>query len=395
MLRIRRLFYLGSANLLLVCSCISIELPGQVTFLGTGSVVLKGHMSASADASCLLWVAENGSQFVLYQDARIPNDDFDAIIVPGTNSRLELTGRPDLGEPCVAGAENAEVVQILEIAGQDLRVSKFNEVRQHVDDLIASTRSRLEEKRDEIAEVLAELTEETEARLEARKNEIRLAIDEAFGAVEDQLQDRGTARARFDEFLSDVEQELDEAADELEDAKSRFTDAVRDRIDDFVENLEPSFGGPLDELEERIFEFVLDLPELKDQFTERAEEIRMELESELEQRRGEATSRLEELSHRFEEGFQSLIDELRGRINPELPDPDQEIPPILDELLPEVEELVMAIRDKADEFMANIKNDLSSLIDLLKRESEDAFGNVFAILLAEARSSDPVIRPEP
>ncbi|MCZ6651447.1 MAG: hypothetical protein O7D91_00240 [Planctomycetota bacterium] len=152
MLETRRLFYFGFANLLLVCSCISIELPGQVTFLGTGSVVLKGQMSASADSSCLLWVAENGSQFVLFQDARIPNDDFDAVIVPGTNSRLELTGRPDLGEPCVVDAENAEVIQILEIEGQDVRVSKFNEVRQHVDDRIAGTRSRLEEKRDEIAQ---------------------------------------------------------------------------------------------------------------------------------------------------------------------------------------------------------------------------------------------------
>lgn len=35
MFKIRRLIHLGLVNLLLVCSCISIELPAQVTFCGS------------------------------------------------------------------------------------------------------------------------------------------------------------------------------------------------------------------------------------------------------------------------------------------------------------------------------------------------------------------------
>jgi len=104
--------------LLMVSGCVDIQLP-DVSLIGDGPIVLPGTMSDSADSGCPLWIADNGLRFILFQDARISNADFDAITTPGTSSRLSLSGRTDLGEPCVPGADHAVVTRILAIDGVD------------------------------------------------------------------------------------------------------------------------------------------------------------------------------------------------------------------------------------------------------------------------------------
>ncbi len=80
--------------------------------------MLKGEAEGIEDAgACLIWLAIDGRRFVLFQHARVSNEDFDAVTTPGTQLRLELSPRSALGERCRSDATAAEVTQVLEIDG--------------------------------------------------------------------------------------------------------------------------------------------------------------------------------------------------------------------------------------------------------------------------------------
>jgi len=113
-----RIFSAGTlAALFIVAGCIEINLP-EDGLLGEGPFVLKGEAEAiENDGACLIWLAIDGRRFVLFQDARVANEDFDAVTTLGTESRLELSPRSALGEQCRSDAIAAEITDILEIDG--------------------------------------------------------------------------------------------------------------------------------------------------------------------------------------------------------------------------------------------------------------------------------------
>lgn len=100
--------------------CIDINLPEE-GLVGRGApFVLKREAEAiERNGSCLVWIADNGRTFVLFQDSRVANTLLDDATTPGARSRLELAPRSDLGEPCRAGAIVAEVTKVLEVDGAD------------------------------------------------------------------------------------------------------------------------------------------------------------------------------------------------------------------------------------------------------------------------------------
>ena len=97
--------------------CVELNLGG-----GTGATFVMTGVAESADENgfCFIWRADNGTDYMLYQNSRVPNADFDAAVTPGTRSRLELKIRFDLGEACQPGALVAEVTKVLEIETDDL-----------------------------------------------------------------------------------------------------------------------------------------------------------------------------------------------------------------------------------------------------------------------------------
>ena len=67
------------------------------------------------NGDCLVWQADNGQSYYLYQNALLENNSFDRINTPGVTSRLVIAIRNDLPAGC--RADNvAEVNQVLEVA---------------------------------------------------------------------------------------------------------------------------------------------------------------------------------------------------------------------------------------------------------------------------------------
>ena len=99
--------------------CITINLPDE-GILGGGSFVVKGVAEiVENNGSCAIRLADDGRLFVLFQDPRLPNDDFDAATTPGTRSRLVLDPRSALGDRCRVDAIAAVINRVLEIEGPE------------------------------------------------------------------------------------------------------------------------------------------------------------------------------------------------------------------------------------------------------------------------------------
>lgn len=82
--------------------------------------MLKGEAVQDVERGCVLWQAADGREFTLYQDVRLANEDFDAVVTPGVPSRILLRTDRTLGPACRPGAAVALVRQILEIDGVTL-----------------------------------------------------------------------------------------------------------------------------------------------------------------------------------------------------------------------------------------------------------------------------------
>lgn len=93
-----------------------INLPDTTALLPVGTpFVVRGTMTLQDDRRpCPVWLAENGTQYYLYQDALLDNSTYDRVVTPGATSRLVLATRSDLAVPC-DGAVAAEVQNVLEI----------------------------------------------------------------------------------------------------------------------------------------------------------------------------------------------------------------------------------------------------------------------------------------
>ena len=114
---LKRLSAVTLAVFCVAAGCIEINLPEE-GLLGGGPFVLKGEAEGvEEDGACLIWLAIDGRRFVLFQVARVSNEDFDSVTTPGTQSRLELSPRSALRGECRRDATAAEVTQILEIDG--------------------------------------------------------------------------------------------------------------------------------------------------------------------------------------------------------------------------------------------------------------------------------------
>jgi hypothetical protein len=94
--------------------CIDLIAPETLLPVGT-SFVVRGTAAIVDDGGpCLIWLADNGLAYYLYQDPSVDNDTFDRATTPGATSRLELAVRNDLTAPCLVDAI-VEVQDVLEI----------------------------------------------------------------------------------------------------------------------------------------------------------------------------------------------------------------------------------------------------------------------------------------
>ena len=101
---------------LCVAGCIDIAIPGEETLFARGTSFVVSGTAAVVDngGPCLVWIAENGVTYHLFQGVRVENDDFDRVTTPGATSRLEVATRSDLVVACRIGTI-VEVQGVLEI----------------------------------------------------------------------------------------------------------------------------------------------------------------------------------------------------------------------------------------------------------------------------------------
>jgi hypothetical protein len=114
----KRIMTIGAAVLtaaaLSACD-VAVDLGADSLFPTGTSFVVRGTADVfEGNGSCPIWIGENGVIYHLFQNPRVPNEEFDRVITPGTTSRLELAVRTDLVVTCQVGTI-AEVEDILEI----------------------------------------------------------------------------------------------------------------------------------------------------------------------------------------------------------------------------------------------------------------------------------------
>jgi len=307
----------------------------------------------------------------------------DALLVAGTTSRLQLSGRPDLGIPCVPDAENAEVIKILEINGEDVPNAKLIDLRNHAVELVEEAKTQLSQRRAEISENVRAHVDYSEARLEDGKALLEQTVNELFDSLRDQLADRDTVRDELDDFVTAVKDRVDEVADELEDSAEQFLSDLRDRIDEFVASLTPSLDGPIAEFAERLANSDVDLDELKAALQEALEQVRKELEDRLDHRRLELRNRMQELREQFEDDVDDVRDELRDAHFPSLPNPDLQIPGILDNLAPQAaiaaELLYVGTAALVVEVLANLQTEVDDSITSAQEEVHRVYSEVVEV----------------
>ncbi len=99
----------------LVCLAGCPELSPQSLFVRGEPFVVSGTAAVVDEAGpCLVWFADNGVTYHLFQAPRVDNEDFDRATTPGVRSRLEIATRNDLFIDCEVGTI-VEVQRVLEI----------------------------------------------------------------------------------------------------------------------------------------------------------------------------------------------------------------------------------------------------------------------------------------
>ncbi|HNQ21475.1 MAG TPA: hypothetical protein PKK06_00090 [Phycisphaerae bacterium] len=109
-------------GVLMLAVGVGISLAGCINFpsevmLGTGGspFIVKGTAALiNNDGPCLVWLAENGVTYHLFQGTQVDNASFDQVTTPGVTSRLQIATRTDIPVACQIGTV-AEVYDVLEI----------------------------------------------------------------------------------------------------------------------------------------------------------------------------------------------------------------------------------------------------------------------------------------
>jgi ElaB/YqjD/DUF883 family membrane-anchored ribosome-binding protein len=340
-----------------------VQLP-EISIISEGPVVFTGAASLFSDSSCPLWIADNGLRFILIQDRRLGNEDFDAIIQPGARSRLLLSGRTDLGSVCDADASYAEVTSILEFNEINPQEEKIAKLREDVRQIVDETQRLLGERSDDLNRRLRDFIDESEARLEEKKNQIRNTVDDLYETISGQLEDRETTRDRINLFAAESNRRIDDLIGRLEEARDLLADDIRDRIDEFVNRLRDSLDGPLVDLITRLLEFEIKADELGARLRELAEQVRMDLEAVLDQKRQAIRMRIEERRAEIESAIEELLDRLRNEITTELADPDDDIPSILDLIQSDYVELLPKLGAGGEDLAGGLSDELRDFLDL-------------------------------
>ncbi|MGB0715811.1 MAG: hypothetical protein ACPGXK_08030 [Phycisphaerae bacterium] len=356
--------------------CIDLQLP-DVTLLGNGPIAIPGVAAESSDSACPLWIADNGQQYILFQDSVLDSDSFDAVIVPGTISRLVLAGRNDLGEPCVEGAVTAEVRRVIQIEDEPVEDAKIIDLRGRTTELIEDVQNELSMLREEITNNLRETIDDIEARMEERKNQIRDSIDDAFESVSDSLEDRQGIRGRLNEFGDNVSAAVDETVDQIEAAKENLSDNVAARIDALLNEVNVSLDGELIALASRLASVSFDDVEIGDNVQEIIEEASADLTQRLNDKRDEFTARMDELDQLAESAVQSLRDRLIDEITPDLPEPDLDIPPLLDDALPDFSRNLETVAGESETLAETAAIELLEFVEELVSATRDQIVAVF------------------
>ena len=96
---------------ILAGGCVNLN-TSQLLPVGTPFVV-QGTMTTT-NSGCLVWQADNGESFYLFQDPLLDNNLFDQVNSPGVTSRLVIVTRSDLTSPCKTD-KIAQVQEVLEV----------------------------------------------------------------------------------------------------------------------------------------------------------------------------------------------------------------------------------------------------------------------------------------
>jgi hypothetical protein len=205
-------------------SCISIDVPTP-----TGPFVLSGQAQAIEDNnSCFIWLANDGTTYVLWQGPRIPNDVFDTVVTPGTTARLELEIRTDLGRPCQEGATVAQVTGVLEVNGVD-RSAALAELGENLE-------ARAEAARQEADDFRASVSADVTEAVTAFKAQVAAARETA---QQDVVTFEAAVNAAVDALVAKIDAAIEQRRADFRERVDAEIEAIIQAIEDWLNSLRP------------------------------------------------------------------------------------------------------------------------------------------------------------
>ncbi len=352
-----------SAALAVICTlagCIDINLPENGLFVGSVSVVLKG--TADVEGDCVIWRSEDARVFTLYQGTRVDNGDFDLVVTAGTQSRLLLDIRSDLGDPCLPDVLIANVDKILEIGGEDTgpaeralekAAADIVEFKANLVEIVEIQREELQKRLGEFDESVRTFVNELEARVTESVDNLREQLEDREIPDRDQIVE--DVRASLNALVNEIEGNLEGMLDDAQDQMQQFVESIRAELEERRGETEGRFEERLEEikqeLDDRLDDLKPNLDDLNARLEELTDELRDQLEEELTVLRSQMQQRIEEALDGVKEDVRQRLDELLAGIDPDLED----IPGWLEELMVEVRQV---IEDRVAQFIDDVAEQL-------------------------------------
>jgi len=351
-------------------------------------VVLNGEAVSVEDAACVTWLADDGRDYTLYQDVDVPNADFDAVVTPGTRSRLLIRTDKSLGPSCRAGATPALVQQVLQIGGVDME----SPAESSLSALVTQFEISLEEMSTAIQSQVQAASDELRANADAFRDQASQAIEEKKAAIVDGLPEgdhelAGAVEAAIEGIRNHVRTRVEEALGNLDLAGDGFLADLRQAAADLREQLRAG----VDDLEQKLTDRENDTFEesaaLRAQIATRLEAASDELRSRLAARAEELRARLEDrVSGRlndWEDRILAIVDRLPERIRPDLPDLGDQLPEITEGITVEVDEELGELARQRDEALSDVESELTATTSDLQATMADDLTAIEADLPTE------------
>lgn len=204
--------------------CINIDVPTPEP--KPAPFVIQGTaQSIEGNDFCFVWIADDGTTYVLWQGPNVANSDFDAIVTPGTVARVLLDVRTDLGEPCSSGATVAQINQVKEINGVSIDTE--------VEALAAQLQSATDNAKNAASEFRANVAVDVTEQVATFKARIAAAEAAAQGDV-------AAFRAGVNQAVDELAAQIDARA---ESRRGEFQSAVGAAIEEIITSIEDWIAG--------------------------------------------------------------------------------------------------------------------------------------------------------